>query len=132
MRNAACMPFECGVVVSLIDWTRTARVPVAFDRSLCVSAPTSRTAPPHDALQVHGGVSMSSLFNSDKEAVRHESVISSLRSRTGAPLAEVRSLFAREFSRLESGAKVRSYLSILTASNVRTMLRRKGAPLPTA
>jgi hypothetical protein len=50
-----------------------------------------------------------------------------LRNRTGAPLAEVRSLFAQEFSRLELGAKVRSYLSILTVSNVRTMLRRKGA-----
>jgi Protein of unknown function (DUF3562) len=47
--------------------------------------------------------------------------------RTGAPLAEVRSLFVKEFSRLELGAKVRSYLAVLTASNVRTMLRRKGA-----
>jgi hypothetical protein len=70
---------------------------------------------------------MSPLFDSDKEAVRHESAINSLRSRTGVPLAEVRSLFAQEFSRLELGAKVRSYLSILTASKVRTMLRRKGA-----
>lgn len=81
--------------------------------------------PAHDAVKF-GGVSMGSLFDSDKEAFRHESAISSLRNRTGAPLAEVRSLFAQEFSRLELGAKVRSYLSILTASNVRTMLRRKG------
>jgi predicted ThiF/HesA family dinucleotide-utilizing enzyme len=80
-----------------------------------------------DVLQVHGGVSMSSLFDSDKEAVRRESAISSLHNRTGTPLAEVRSLFAQEFSRLELRAKVRSYLSVLTASNVRTMLRRKGA-----
>ena len=70
---------------------------------------------------------MSSLFDSDKEAVGHESAISSLCKRTGAPLVEVRSLFAQEFSRLELGANVRSYLSILTASNVRRMLRRKGA-----
>jgi hypothetical protein len=69
---------------------------------------------------------MSSLFDSDKEAVRHEGAINSLRNRTGVPLAEVRSLFAQEFSRLELGAKVRSYLTILTVSNVRTMLRRKG------
>jgi hypothetical protein len=100
---------------------------VAFDRSLCVSAPTSRTAQPHDAFHVHGGVSMRSLLEPNKEAVRHERAISSLRNRTGAPLAEVRSLFAQEFSRLEFGAKVRSYLSVLTAANVRTMLRRKGA-----
>ena len=69
---------------------------------------------------------MSSRFDSDKEAVRHESAISSLHNRTGAPLAEVRSLFTQEFSRLELGATVRSYLSVLTASKVRTMLRRKG------
>ncbi len=53
--------------------------------------------------------------------------MSSLCDRTGAPLAEVRSLFAQEFSRLELGAKVRSYLAVLTASNVRAMLRRKSA-----
>jgi hypothetical protein len=74
-----------------------------------------------------GGVSMNSPFESDKEAVKHERAVSSLCDRTGAPLAEVRSLFAQEFSRLELGAKVRSYLAVLTASNVHAMLRRKGA-----
>lgn len=68
---------------------------------------------------------MSSLFERDKEAVRHERAMSSLCDRSGAPLAEVRSLFAREFSRLELDAKVRSYLAVLTASNVRAMLRRQ-------
>jgi Protein of unknown function (DUF3562) len=68
---------------------------------------------------------VSSLFDRSKEALRHERAINSLRERTGAPLAEVRSLFADEFSRLELGAKVRSYLAVLTASNVRAMLRRK-------
>jgi hypothetical protein len=70
---------------------------------------------------------MSSLLEPGKEAVRHEHAMSSLSDRTGAPLAEVRSLFAQEFSRLELGAKVRSYLAVLTASKVRAMLRRKGA-----
>ena len=41
------------------------------------------------------------------------SAINSLRDRTGAPLVEVRRLFAQEFSRLEPGAIVRSYLSVL-------------------
>ena len=68
---------------------------------------------------------MSSLFDRSKEALRHERAIDSLRERSGAPLAEVRSLFAQEFSRLELGAKVRSYLAVLTASKVRAMLRRK-------
>jgi hypothetical protein len=71
---------------------------------------------------------MSALFDPGKEAVRHERAMSSLRDRTGVPLAEVRSLFEREFARLELGAKVRSYLAVLTASNVRGMLPRKGAP----
>jgi Protein of unknown function (DUF3562) len=70
---------------------------------------------------------MSSPLERGKEAVRHERAINSLRDRTGAPLGEVRRLFTQEFLRLELGAKVRSYLSILTASNVRAMLRRKGA-----
>jgi Protein of unknown function (DUF3562) len=70
---------------------------------------------------------MSALPERDTEAVRHERAIRSLHDRTGAPLPEVRRLFAHEFSRLELGAKVRSYLSVLTVSNVRAMLRRKGA-----
>jgi hypothetical protein len=70
---------------------------------------------------------MSPLFEPGKEVVRHERAMSSLSDRSGAPLAEVRSLFAQEFSRLELGAKVRSYLTVLTASNVRAMLRRKDA-----
>jgi hypothetical protein len=73
---------------------------------------------------------MSSLFERDKEAVRHERAMSTLCDRSGAPLAEVRTLFAREFSRLELGAKVRSYLAVLTASNVRAMLRRQAGSAP--
>jgi hypothetical protein len=61
----------------------------------------------------------------DLESVRHERVIRSLRDRTGAPLDEVRRLFAQELSRLGLHAKVRSYLAVLTASNVRALLRRK-------
>ncbi len=68
---------------------------------------------------------MTSAFERGKEAVRHERAIRSLLDLTGAPVAEVRSLFAQEFSRLELGAKIRSYLAVLTASNVRAMLRRK-------
>jgi hypothetical protein len=70
---------------------------------------------------------MNSLFDAGREAVRHDRAISLLCDRTGAPLAVVRSLFAHELSRLELGAKVRSYLAVLTASNVRAMLPRKGA-----
>jgi uncharacterized protein DUF3562 len=68
---------------------------------------------------------MSSPSESDQEAVRHERAVGSLSDRSGAPRAQVRGLFAQEFSRLELGAKVRSYLGVLTASNVRRMLHRK-------
>jgi hypothetical protein len=74
---------------------------------------------------IHGGLSMKSLSAAGHDAARHERAMSSLCERTGAPPADVRRLFAQEFSRLELGAKVRSYLAVLTASNVRAMLRRK-------
>lgn len=71
---------------------------------------------------------MSSLLERGGEAVRHERAISSLSDRTGASLARVRLLFAQELARLELGAKVRSYLSVLAASKVRATLGRTGEP----
>ena len=70
---------------------------------------------------------MDSLLQPAKEARGHEHAISRLHDRTGAPLVEVRRLFAQEFARLEFGARVRSYLSVLTARNVLALLRRKAA-----
>jgi hypothetical protein len=58
-------------------------------------------------------------------AVAHEREIRSLSDGSGAPPTEVRALFVAEFARLKIGAKVGSYLSVLTQSNVRGMLRRK-------
>ena len=65
---------------------------------------------------------MKSLFEPSKEVAQHERAISSLHVRTGAPLVEVRRLFAQEFSRLELDAKVRSYLAVLTVSKVRAIV----------
>lgn len=65
-----------------------------------------------------------------KEAVRHERAIAALTHRTGAPLAEVRALFAEEFARLARGATVRSYLITCTVSNVLAALREKKAVHP--
>jgi len=56
---------------------------------------------------------------------RHEREIRSLSDRSGASVAQVRTLFSDEFARLKMGAKVGSYLGVLTTSNVRGMLRRK-------
>jgi hypothetical protein len=54
-----------------------------------------------------------------------ERAIRSLSERSGVSLGEVRTLVGDEFARLKMGAKVGSYLGVLTASNVRGMLRRK-------
>lgn len=59
----------------------------------------------------------------DKEPNERE--IRSLSDRSGIRLVEVRTLFRREARRLGMGAKVGSYLAVLTASNVRGMLRRR-------
>jgi hypothetical protein len=48
---------------------------------------------------------------------------------TGAPLEDVRDLFAREFARLEIGATVRSYLLALTVSSVRAILGKRRKPI---
>ena len=57
------------------------------------------------------------------ELLGDERVIRSLSGRTGVSPAEVRTLFSQEHARLQLGAKVRSYLPALTASNVRALLR---------
>ncbi len=59
------------------------------------------------------------------ETGSHEREIRSLSARTEVSPAEVGALFAHEFARLRMGAKVGSYLAVLTTSNVRAMLRRK-------
>jgi hypothetical protein len=65
------------------------------------------------------------LLNIPEDPVPHGRAIQSLCKLTGAEPAEVRDLFSSEFSRLEMGAKVGTYLTVLTESNVRAMLRRK-------
>jgi hypothetical protein len=49
----------------------------------------------------------------------------SLSDTGGPPTADGRALYAAERSRLRIGAKVGSYLAVLTQSNERGMLRRK-------
>ncbi len=53
-----------------------------------------------------------------------EREIRSLSDQSGVAPAQVRTLFRHEHARLGMGAKVHSYLAVLTASNVRGMLRR--------
>jgi hypothetical protein len=53
-----------------------------------------------------------------------EREIRSLSDQSGVAPAQVRTLFRHEHARLGMDAKVHSYLAVLTASNVRGMLRR--------
>mgnify|MGYP003575325034 CR=1 FL=1 len=66
---------------------------------------------------------MNTHFDHDREP--DERAVLSLSARSGMPLGQVRTLFRHELKRLGLGAKVGSYLAVLTASNVRGMLRRK-------
>ena len=70
---------------------------------------------------------MTSLSQRGYADIGHEHAIGLLRDSTGAPLAEVRILFAQELARLELNATVRSFLPVLAVSNVRTMLRQRSA-----
>src|SRR5687768_5288752 len=54
-----------------------------------------------------------------------EREIRSLSHQSGISLVELRTLFRHEARRLGMGAKVGSYLAVLTAANVRGMLRRR-------
>jgi hypothetical protein len=68
---------------------------------------------------------MSAPFQHRYDPAANGRAIQSLSDRSGAAPAEVRDLFVPEFSRLKMGAKVGAYLTVLTESNVRGMLRRK-------
>ena len=75
---------------------------------------------------------MGTSFQPHSSGGAHESEIRSLSDRAGATEIEVRTLFVSEFARLKMGAKVSSYLTVLTTSSVRGMLRRKAARLAAA
>jgi hypothetical protein len=68
---------------------------------------------------------MSTPFQHRYNSVAHEREIQSLSDRCGASPAEVQALFVPEFARLKMGARVGTYLAVLTESNVRGMLQRQ-------
>jgi hypothetical protein len=68
---------------------------------------------------------MNASFKYRRDPLAHEREIQSLSQKSGALPAEVRALFGNELARLKMGAKVGTYLGVLTTSNVRGMLRRK-------
>lgn len=70
---------------------------------------------------------MSVVFGLKPDTEVQERAIRSLSVSSGSALVDVRMLFVEEFARLETRAKVESYLTVLTQSNVRRMLRRKSA-----
>ena len=59
-----------------------------------------------------------------QDSPAHERAIRSLSDRSGVELGQVRALFHGEIARLGMGAKVGSYLAVLTTANVRGMLLR--------
>lgn len=68
-------------------------------------------------------ISMSSVPTHAIEAARHERAISTIAEAGNASMEKIRGLYAEEFSRLEKGAKVRTYLHALAVANVRAQVR---------
>ena len=62
--------------------------------------------------------------NRDTPVAHSERVIMALAESMAHPADDVRLIFDREYARLESQAKIRTHLHALTASNVRSILRR--------
>jgi hypothetical protein len=75
-----------------------------------------------------GALSMSFRLEPGNEVAQHERVIGALTDLTGAPVAEVRALYADEFARLARGATIRSYLAVRAKSNVLAILRARRDP----
>jgi hypothetical protein len=73
-----------------------------------------------------------SSFQHDANSRANEREIIVLSDRNGVSETDVRTLFAAEFARLKMGAKVSSYLTVLTTSSVRGMLQRKAARVAAA
>lgn len=67
---------------------------------------------------------MNAVSHEDGDAARSERAIRALTDASGASPEKVRDLFTVELGRLERVAKIRSYLHVLAAANVRTMLSR--------
>ena len=61
------------------------------------------------------------------ESARHQATIEALARETRAEPALIRHLYDQALSTLEANAKVRSYLSVLARSTVRTALREARA-----
>lgn len=74
-------------------------------------------------------IGMISVQTHSIEAARHERAISTIAEAGNASLEKIRGLFAKEFARLEKGAKVRTYLHALAVANVRAQVREE-AKLP--
>lgn len=60
----------------------------------------------------------------DGDAARSDRAIRALTDASGASPERVRDLFTVELSRLERGARIRTYLHVLAAVRVRAMLPR--------
>ncbi len=68
------------------------------------------------------------------EAVDHKRVIASLAKKSTVSIDEVTRLYEHEWVGLETGARVKCFVSILTVRRVRELLRkgRINAPIPLA
>ena len=70
---------------------------------------------------------MAVLRNNAGDPARHQQVIEALAKETHSPVDHVRELFEIEHRRLESQARVKTFVSVIATRLVRRVLRREAA-----
>src|SRR5262245_52483993 len=73
-------------------------------------------------LREHRGEAMAVLRNNPGDPARHQQVIESLAKENHASVDHVRELFEVEHRRLESEARVKTFVSVITTRLVRNVL----------
>jgi len=70
---------------------------------------------------------MLALYEDHDEEALHQSVVRSLADEIQQPVANVRTVYEREFARLKSNATVKDYLALLASRRAREKLLGKRA-----
>ena len=67
---------------------------------------------------------MASTIHQRKATTKDRAVVASLARELALPVEEVEDAYLRELTKLETGARIKTFVSVLAAGNVRTHLRR--------
>jgi len=68
---------------------------------------------------------MASVLQQQRLTGSHRAVVDSLARELELPVEQVESVYLSEVTKLESGARVKTFVSVLAAGNARAKLRRR-------